>query len=230
MAVAYGAMGMIAETNGKRTSVKSTPNGVQVKTIRNKAKMINSITKYGVIATAARKAKLSRTQHFEWMKGDPAYVEKVHIAIDTAIEEMEHACDLRGVHGVDEQLYYQGDEITVRGKPAKKKKYSDNLLMFRLKALRPDKYADRQINETKVSIDWQPIWDLPPAERARRMENYHQRYTEAKQLVQSPTNVIDVPATNATVPAAPDPEDTQPCDTDLPTSASGGAGTEHDAG
>lgn len=68
--------------------------------------------------------------------------EKFRLEWDSAVEEgtdtLEDEAKRRAYEGVDHPVTYQG-EIT-----ATYKDYSDTLLMFILKARRPDKYRERQ--------------------------------------------------------------------------------------
>ncbi len=62
-------------------------------------------------------------------------------AIDEALlyytESLEIEADRRGKEGIEKPIFYQGEKVDTV------KEYSDQLLMFRLKALRPDKYRER---------------------------------------------------------------------------------------
>lgn len=60
-----------------------------------------------------------------------------------AIERPEAEADRRGHTGFPEPVFYEGVHV------ADRTKYSDGLLMFRLKALAPEKYRERKHVEVK---------------------------------------------------------------------------------
>ena len=89
----------------------------------------------GMIYKAAKCAEMPRTMHNYWMHTDPDYAEAFALAHEVVIETHEDEASRRAL-GYDETAYTkQGEPYTIR-------KYSDTLLIFRLKALLPDKYRD----------------------------------------------------------------------------------------
>lgn len=102
----------------------------------------------GNVTVAAEQAGICRTQHYAWMKDDPAYAEQFATAEDMAVDRLEQEARRRAVGGVDEPVFYQG---TVVGYI---KKYSDTLLIFLLKGLRPEKYRDFQaIEQARLALE-----------------------------------------------------------------------------
>jgi hypothetical protein len=91
----------------------------------------------GSIRLAAEAAKVSRRNHCRWIKSDPKYAEAFEDARERAIEAMVAEARRRAVEGVQEAVYYEGKVCGHR------QRYSDNLLMFLLKAARPEVYAER---------------------------------------------------------------------------------------
>ena len=133
----------------------------------------------GTITGAVESACCDRTSHYHWLKTDPDYVEAFHLAHEMAIDAHEDEASRRAL-GWDETRY------TDDGRSYVIRKYSDTMLIFRLKALRPEKYretakrderqdisdllkavllelADRsQARDVTPEADWAP---LPPGER-----------------------------------------------------------------
>ncbi len=89
------------------------------------------------VKEAARDINVSRTQVYEARKRDVEFA----AAWDNAIEEGADALELearrRALEGVKEPVFYKGE---VCGHVLR---YSDTLLMFLLKAHRPEKYRER---------------------------------------------------------------------------------------
>lgn len=120
----------------------------------------------GIITRASEASGVTRQRHSEWMKSDPAYAELFAEAKEVAIEELEAEVRRRAKDGVQRLKFYQGELIRIPlvdgyGKqvsdndgqpimvPYVEHDYSDTLLMFMLKALRPDVYRERV--ESKVT-------------------------------------------------------------------------------
>ena len=86
------------------------------------------------VRAAARLARCARSQHYWWLK-QPAYAEAFADAREEACDALKSEAWRRAVKGVVKPIYYQGDIVgTV-------KEYSDNLLMFLMKAAMPE-YRD----------------------------------------------------------------------------------------
>ena len=151
-----------------------------------KRAMLKALSQLGFVSAAAKAAGLQRRQtHYVWLQSDPEYAKAVKEAQDIAVEQLEAEADRRARDGVEELVLYQGKPVEVDGKPLTRKKYSDILLMFRLKALRPDKYADRRHVQQQTTInneEWKPVWELTGEEREKRMKDYMERYQRAKKL------------------------------------------------
>jgi len=132
------------------------------------------------ITGAVVSAACDRTSHYHWLKTDPDYAEAFGIAHEMAIAAHEDEASRRAM-GWDEEHY------TAHGTPYTVRKYSDTMLIFRLKALLPEKYRENQRRDDRTDVsellkavlleladrqqardvtpeaDWAP---LPPGERA----------------------------------------------------------------
>jgi hypothetical protein len=89
------------------------------------------------VRAACAMAGYARSCVYDWRKQDPAFAERWKHALDIAGDLLEEEADRRGRDGYDEPVYYQGEE---RGQ---KRKYSDMLLLARLKAIRPEQYREK---------------------------------------------------------------------------------------
>ena len=90
----------------------------------------------GHVSKAARAARVDRSTPYNWLAADPAYKEAFERAREQAADVLEAEVIRRGAHGIDEPVFYQGKVV------GQIRKYSDNLLMFMLKGLRPAKFRD----------------------------------------------------------------------------------------
>ncbi|PON11101.1 hypothetical protein C2W62_46595 [Candidatus Entotheonella serta] len=91
------------------------------------------------MAKAAKAAGYTRSRVYAWREQDATWRERWDDAIAEYAETLEAEADRRAKEGVSKPLFYQGHQCgTVQ-------EYSNVLLMFRLKALRPDLYRERAV-------------------------------------------------------------------------------------
>jgi len=119
-------------------------------TPKKRAKFLAALAAQGFASRAAQTVGVSRSWVFELKKNDPEFGAAWKAAQDEYAELLEAEADRRAYKGVDEPVFYQGEEC------GKIRKFSDVLLMFRLKALRPEMYADRARHEV-TGKDGQPV-------------------------------------------------------------------------
>lgn len=90
----------------------------------------------GTVLHAAEAAGINRCTHNAWL-ADPVYAEAFEEAKEAAAERLEREAIRRAVEGVEKPVYQGGQMVgTIR-------EYSDTLLIFTLKGLRPEKYRER---------------------------------------------------------------------------------------
>jgi hypothetical protein len=89
------------------------------------------------ISAAAETAGYSRRAVYDWRKSDETFGARWDEAVAIAVERLEAEADRRAVEGTLEPVYYKGAEC------GQVRRYSDTLLIFRLKALDPRKYRER---------------------------------------------------------------------------------------
>ena len=88
------------------------------------------------IALASCHAGVSRRTHLNWRKRDRRFEAACQEALEIAIDEIEAEARRRANDGVLEPVYYGGKPCGAI------RRYSDTLLIFLLKAARPEKYRD----------------------------------------------------------------------------------------
>lgn len=90
----------------------------------------------GNVTGACDKAKIDRKWAYTVRKQDPDFAAAWDEALDEATERLELEAHRRAHDGTTEPVFYQGEMVgSVR-------KYSDTLLIFLLKAHKPEKYRD----------------------------------------------------------------------------------------
>lgn len=91
-----------------------------------------AFNEFGMVTTACRHAKIGRTTFYDALKTDPAFAEEFRFIEEEVTEQLEAEAFRRAHDGVTKPTKF-GDV----------KEYSDTLLIFLLKARRPEKYRER---------------------------------------------------------------------------------------
>ncbi len=99
----------------------------------------------GTFYRAARQAGTADGSVRKWLKKDAGFARAFAEVREAFAERLEQEADRRGFRGVPRMRFYQGKPIMdpSTGKPLVEMEYSDQLLMFRLRALKPGVYRDR---------------------------------------------------------------------------------------
>ena len=123
------------------------------RTIRSPSKdnkFFKALAEGAAVGVACAEAGYGRRTAYEYRDRYDEFADRWDEAVDTAVERLEAEADRRAVEGVLKPVFHKGEvcgHIRV---------FSDNLLMFRLKALRPQKYRDNaslQVDQTPVDAD-----------------------------------------------------------------------------
>lgn len=88
------------------------------------------------VERACRTIKITRPAVTYWRDTDEDFAAAMDAIKEVWIEGMEEELDRRAFEGVIKDIYYKGEVV------GQLREYSDNLLMFRMKALRPEMYRD----------------------------------------------------------------------------------------
>lgn len=110
-----------------------------------------------IIIDAADKAEYARASVYEWRKSDTAFSARWDESVEAAIQRLEKEADRRAHEGEPELILHKGAPVMVDdGKGGKValtvRKRSDVLLIFRLKALRPEIYRERMDMRGEVNV------------------------------------------------------------------------------
>jgi hypothetical protein len=102
----------------------------------------------GNVRAAARVAGISRESHYDWNARDPLYAEAYKLAREKAGDALEAAAYQRARFGVADLVLYEGQPVTVDGKPLVKRRYSDGMVRMLLAGLNPAKYGEKKLEIT----------------------------------------------------------------------------------
>ena len=109
----------------------------------------------GNVRLACEAAEVGRSSHYRWLDEDPEYREGFGLAKEDAADILEAEAKRRAVEGVEEPTgWYKG----VPGGYVRR--YSDVLLIFLLKGLRPEVYRERmEVSGALARIDFNAMTD-----------------------------------------------------------------------
>ena len=100
---------------------------------------LDVLAKTGVVAEAARAVGYTDTATLQqYRRNDEEFAEAWDYALEAAANILEEEADRRAKDGVLEPVFYKG------GVAGYKTNYSDTLLMFRLRGLKPGMYRENQ--------------------------------------------------------------------------------------
>lgn len=131
-----------------------------------------SLSECGNVTQAAKDAGIARLTAYRHRDRDPRFADAWDDAIEEAVDRLEAEARRRAIEGVDEPVFYKGKPV------GRVKKYSDTLMIFLLKAHRPEKFRDNfdlakiamqlgmaaQQNAALPQPSVEPPADLPPTD------------------------------------------------------------------
>lgn len=121
-------------------------------TLKKEQEFCDIIAMTGVVTEACRAIGVSRVGAYKHAEASEAFEEAWDDARAQYVERLEKEADRRAVEGTEKPVFYKGDEC------GRILEYSDTLLIFRLKALDPEKYRERSEQKTiNDPIDWDRV-------------------------------------------------------------------------
>jgi hypothetical protein len=105
--------------------------------LQRKRIFLEAYQKNGVLKYACAAANVHRQTYYDWLRDDPTFATAAREAREVAIEALEEEAHRRAIEGVEDPIYYKGEFVATVRKP------SDTLMIFLLKANRPEKYRER---------------------------------------------------------------------------------------
>ena len=106
-------------------------------TATRRTRFLKKLAETGNVSAAARAAGASRSRVYQLKAKSPAFAAQWADALETATDALDAEARRRAMDGVETPRFHQGQ---IAGTV---KKYSDSLLMFLLRAHRPDLYRER---------------------------------------------------------------------------------------
>lgn len=97
---------------------------------------LDALAEGHTVRGASRIAGMSHTEFYRRRQIDVEFAQAWEDAENAGIEALEEEAHRRAYRGVERDIYYQGEVV------GQQQLYSDQLLMFLLKAKRPDRYRE----------------------------------------------------------------------------------------
>lgn len=119
---------------------------MQSRTEAKRKVFLESYKMTGNISASATATNISRQIHYYWMR-DENYATSFEEAHSELIERMDHIARMRAIEGTDVPVFYRGKRIGLV------KQYSDDLLIFMLKAALMDKYRHHTRVQLRQTVD-----------------------------------------------------------------------------
>ncbi len=102
-----------------------------------KRTFLEALVETGQRQEACKKAGIARNTPLKWARADEQFAQEWEEAKKAAAHHLEEEAHRRAVKGVEEPVFYKGEQVgTVT-------KYSDTLLIFLLKGLKPEMYREK---------------------------------------------------------------------------------------
>lgn len=107
---------------------------------------ITALASYGVVVHACKKAKIDRKTVYRHRAADPVFAARWDEALKMAVETLEAEAIRRARDGYLKPVYQKGELV------GKVRDYSDTLLIFLLKGLKPHVYRDPAMGAAADSL------------------------------------------------------------------------------
>ena len=107
-----------------------------IRTQKRRAAFLASLSEGFSVGGSAIKAGMSRRAAYEWREADEAFARDWDAAVEEGTELLEDEARRRAFEGTEKPVFQNGQLV------GHIQEYSDTLLIFQLKARRPEKYRD----------------------------------------------------------------------------------------
>lgn len=111
-----------------------------------KREWLDAFERMGTVVHACKETETARSTVYNWRQHDEAFALEWADVEEVTTERMEREAYRRAVEGVRRDVLYQGTKV------GEEQHYSDTLMIFMLKARRPDKYRENVKMELSGSV------------------------------------------------------------------------------
>lgn len=104
---------------------------------KRRAAFLEALAETANVTHACKQALVPRRTAYQWREDVPKFADAWDDAVELGTDALEDEAVRRAHAGVDKPVFYQGEVCGAI------REYSDTLLIFMLKARRPDKFKER---------------------------------------------------------------------------------------
>ena len=123
---------------------------------------LEMLTEEGSVVAACKRLGLHRPSMYAWRDDDKEFAEAWQAALGLGVDAIEDEAIRRAKEGVEHKVYYKGEPV------GSYQEYSDQLMMFFLRAAKPEKYGNRSEVHLTGAVALESLImraiDSPPAE------------------------------------------------------------------
>jgi hypothetical protein len=109
-----------------------------------KRAFLAALAETGIVTRAADAAGITTKTVYSLREVDEAFAEEWRLARESAADRMETEALRRALEGVEEPVFGSGGTGVGTVEVGSIRRYSDTLLIFMLKGIRPEKYRERR--------------------------------------------------------------------------------------
>lgn len=137
---------------------KATPKNAKAPTW--KQAFLRALRKLGIVGYACSVAKVHRSTAYRHYEKDPVFAKAWESALEDACDRLEQEAIRRACQGTAKPVFYKGDQC------GSIQEYSDTLLIFMLKAYRPEKFRESFDYDKLAEAMLRAQGQLPPSKDA----------------------------------------------------------------
>jgi len=131
-------------------------------TDERRIRFLTVLERTGNVMAAAKAARVNRSTAYDERERNKEFADAWKEAVEAAIEGMELEAHRRAVKGTLKPVFYKGDQC------GKIREYSDTLLIFMLKAHKPEKYRDTVEHSGTLAVATLSVAEWKAQAEARR--------------------------------------------------------------
>lgn len=143
------------------------------RTAKKDEKLFAALATGETVGVACKAAGYSRRSVYEYRNEDEEFARRWQEADDEAVELMEAEADRRATKGTLKPVFYLGVKC------GEIREFSDTLLIFRLKAKRPDLYRERASIDHSGQIATSGVLVVPGMVSAEEWQEQHREREDA---------------------------------------------------
>lgn len=125
----------------KKKGASPRTNHRTIRAHKKRQAFLDALAETASVFAACRESGLARRTAYDWRAEDPDFAAAWDKALDIGTDALEDEATRRAFHGYDEPVHYKGKATSAI------RKYSDTLLIFMLKARRPERFKERAAHE-----------------------------------------------------------------------------------